>query len=142
MLLRVTIVALALSFAPRVLAQDAPDAEAEPERHDPVGPIVMMAAGGLVIVTGLTLFLLGSADRDAVEGAEVGTRWEDVAGRAERGPIFLGVGQIAMGAGIIVVGVGLTWLILTLADVDPDPFGTAELDVDVGPTGLRLRGRF
>ncbi len=117
------------------------ETEAAP-RHDILGPILMMSAGALVTGGGLTLFLVGSADKRAVEGAPDGARWDDYASQADRAPIFLGVGQVMLASGLIVLGAGLTWFILALADANPDPFGTASLDLDLGPTGAVLRGRF
>jgi hypothetical protein len=136
------ILSLAAPVFAQEQAQEQQAAEESASRHSALGPLLMMSAGGLVVIGGLTLFVVGGADRDAVESAPDGARWDDYASQAERGPIFLGVGQIMMAAGLIVVGAGLTWLVLVLADANPNPFGTAALELDVGPTGVMLGGRF
>jgi hypothetical protein len=134
---------MTLGVSSPAFAQERGEPQAtEESRHDVLGPLVMMSAAGLVVIGGTTLFLVGGADRDAVESAPDGARWDDYAAQAERGPIFLGAGQIMMAAGLIVFAAGVTWLVLALADVNPDPFGTAGLELDVGPTGGSLRGRF
>jgi uncharacterized membrane protein len=136
------LILIALSLSVPAAAQDVSEAPTPEDGHDPVGPVVMIGAGAIVFGGGLALFLIGSSDRDAVESAPASSSWADYEERAARGPIFMGVGQVLMAAGLIVVGAGLTWLVLTLAGADRDPFGTAGLELEVGPTSVWLRGAF
>lgn len=92
-----------------------PTEDAEPRRElessDPAPAIALAIAGGALAVTGAVLLSVGLVERAEVEGLEVATPWPEIRDRAERAPVFMGVGGALLGVGAAAVGVAVVLLV-------------------------------
>ena len=100
--------------------------------------MLLVGVGGVIFAVGLTVFLTGDADRSAVEDAAPGTRWSEVRTAFDTAPTLLTIGQVVMGASIVMMAAGVTWLVLKLVGVDGEPSESAA----IRPGPLGVEGRF
>ncbi len=103
-----------------------------------VAPWVVVGVGAGVMVVGAILLGVGAADIASVENAAAGTEWSDLADAHARGPDLTAAGGALLGVGAATAVIGLVWALVEGGGArDPDP-----LRVDVGPSGIELRGAF
>lgn len=98
-----------------------------------VMPFVLVGAGGAVLVTGAALLGVAAGARSTVEDADVGTRWSEVEGDADRADTMSLVGGLLLGLGLAVGAAGVVWLVAG---------GSSRAEVAVGPGGVAVRGSF
>ncbi len=115
-----------------------PPAPPAPETHvvtrDPgPGPWVLVGVGGAIAVAGGVLVGVAFGDIAAVESGPP-RPWGEVADAADRAPVLSGVGFAAIGAGVAALAAGLVWVAVG--------GGQEEVQVGVGPGGVRIGGRF
>lgn len=96
------------------------------------GPWALIGIGGAAAITGGVLVGLAFADIDAVESGAP-RPWGEVSDAAERAPILSGVGFAAIGVGVAAVIGGVVWAAVG--------GGEEQIEVGLGPGGVRLRGR-
>ena len=84
-------------------------------------PWIVVGVSGAVLAGGVVMLVLGRLDAGTVENAERGTRWEDVAGAADRATPLTLAGSIALGIGAAGVALGVVWVML--ADESDDAAG-------------------
>ncbi|MFK7988471.1 MAG: hypothetical protein AB8I08_20785 [Sandaracinaceae bacterium] len=96
---------------PALADPDAPVAQASvPEPADPTAAIALGVSGGALLVAGAVLLSVGLVERGEVEGLETVTPWPEVRDRAERAPVFMGVGGALLGVGALALGVSVVLL--------------------------------
>jgi phosphatidylglycerol:prolipoprotein diacylglycerol transferase len=108
------------------------------EEGPPLGPVLLVGIGGVVLAVGIALFATGQADRATVEEAAPGTRWSEVSAAFDTAPTLLTVGQVVMGGAVALMAGGVAWLVLKLMGADRNPPIRALLR----PGALGFRGTF
>ena len=113
-----------------------PTPDPEPSGGSPAGWIVL-GAGGAVAISGAILLGLAAAAASDVSGASPGTPWSDVRDAYANADTFGIAGGVLLGVGALAMAAGLVWGIVEL----PNEQG-ATVDVAIGPGQVTLRGRF
>lgn len=96
-----------------------------------VGAWALGGAGLGLTLVGVGLLGGAIAASNAVTDPSDGTRWEDVSGRASRGPVLEGLGWASLGLGVAGMVGAIVWLVAGQPDEDSS--------VALTPNGVRVR---
>ena len=96
----------------------------------------LVGAAGAVAAGGSVLLIMAGSERDLVEGAEDGARWDELQQSYDRVSLYSTLGLVGMGVGLAGAA---TLLTLHFLGGDESP---VEPTVALGPTGLVLGGRW
>lgn len=108
------------SSEPVPIPPEAPDDEAG------AGPWVLGGVGLGMTVLGGGLLGGALAASNAVTGVSDGDSWDEVSGRADRGPVLQGLGWAALGVGVAGIVGAVLWLALGTPDEDSNVALTAD----------------
>jgi Tetratricopeptide repeat/PEGA domain len=104
---------------------------------DAVAPWIVVAGGGVVLVTGSVLLGVALSDKSDIENTPQGSRsWSDVEGTYDRVPVLSTIGGIMIGVGAAGVAAGLAWKFW------PDESGAATAALQPLPGGMKLGLQF
>ncbi len=102
--------AVSVEAPPPGPAELQPAAAEQEGDSDSVAPWIVVAGGGVVLVTGGVLLGVAISDKSDIEDTRKGSRsWSDVEGAYDRVPVLSTIGAIMIGVGAAGVAAGLTW---------------------------------
>jgi hypothetical protein len=118
---------------PRVVRAARTTDGAPPASDGPgAGPWVVLGGGLAVAAAGAVLLGVGIADTSVVEGATVGTPFDEVEGNYDRARVLAWLGPLVLGVGAAAAVAAITWRVASSS--------SASVEVSVG--GVRVRGTF
>jgi len=119
--------------APQPSAVTRPAAAQDESASDSnIAPWLVTGAGGVVALTGVVLFAIGSSKISNAEDAPIHSSWPAVRDDAESGPTYRDVGITALVVGVLGTAAGVVWIVTSSAD--------HETTVSIGPNSLLVRG--
>lgn len=117
-------------------AADANGTTSAAERRRSPAGFVVIGAGAAMAGVGAAFVALGYRDVRTVENPAAGSTWSSSADEYDRAPTRLGVGYALAGVGAAACVTGIILRVTSGHDDD------APVAVDVGPTGVVVRGSF
>jgi hypothetical protein len=129
--------AVAEAPAPNLAESQPSTADASESGSESVAPWIVVAGGGVVLVTGSVLLGVALSDKSDIENTPKGSRsWSDVEGAYDRVPVLSTIGAIMISVGAAGVAAGLAWQFW------PNESGEATAALRPLPGGMKLDVQF